>query len=79
MKNTNGPSAEALELTGRTWARMQHTQCVGWLYMALRYDATVSQTHEYVKSMADRAWVELGQPLQCDLAQALAAFRANCQ
>jgi hypothetical protein len=74
-EKTEAPSAETLEWAARVWKRLTQLQCAGLLQIALRYSQHQQHTSDYIASMSMLTWLQLGRPLQLDVARALSQLR----
>lgn len=79
-EETQKPTSEsALAWAASVWARLTARECAGVLWIALRYDVHTASptTTNYINTMAQLAWVELGHALQVDIARTLASLRVH--
>lgn len=64
-----------LTWAARVWGQLTVNQCEAVIHMALRWPlqpATPEHSYlNYLRSMSELGWPNLGRPLQCDVCRAL--------
>lgn len=87
-KETKAPDGPTLTWAAGVWSRLSVVECVGVLWMALRYnprdfnpqdfnpfDIGTEGIGAYIDRMSLLPWLSLGEPLQRDIALALDQLR----
>ena len=80
MSEKTIPSVDKDTLTwaARVWSALGAVECVGILWIALRYvpeDQNSRDVAGYIEWMSLLPWLNLGEPLQRDIARALSQLR----
>lgn len=74
-EETEKPDRDTLTWSAKVWSHLTAVECVGILWIALRYDPREESSGSYIERMSLLPWLSLGEPLQLDIARALIKLR----